>query len=142
MMLLPDIQPPPVTWCFKPGLPEQERGSKQQRETGERDAERWLVCVACGHRVTSDAERIEVAGAHEHTFMNPHAFAYHLGCFGQAGGAVPRGPATTQFTWFPGYAWRLAHCGGCGRHLGWLFQADAQRFYGLILNRLKESGDD
>jgi hypothetical protein len=32
---------------------------------------RGLVCAACEHAITDDASRIDMAGAHEHTFVNP-----------------------------------------------------------------------
>lgn len=31
------------------------------------------------------------------------------------------GDPTEEHTWFPGYAWRMAHCRACQRHLGWGF---------------------
>lgn len=32
--------------------------------------------------------------------------------------------ASTEDSWFPGYAWRIASCGECASHLGWLFTSD------------------
>ena len=32
--------------------------------------------------------------------------------------------ASTEDSWFPGYAWRVASCGECASHLGWLFTSD------------------
>ena len=53
-----------------------------------------------------------------------------MGCF-------ELGKATNEFTWFPGYAWRIAYCKSCQHHLGWSYYSnEAERFYGLILDYL------
>lgn len=78
-------------------------------------------------------------GAIEHRVRNPHGFAFHIGCFKNAEGCRADGAAATHaYTWFPGYAWRLARCGKCGLHLGWFYTAGDSVFYGLILNRLTD----
>lgn len=123
-------------WCFKPGTPKGDQVAEDQHDDLDRGADEWIVCKACEHRVTTDRDRAVVQDKHEHTFMNPHAFAYHIGCFGQAPGVVPNGPSSDYWTWFPGYSWQLAHCAGCGVHLGWLFRGDTRRFFGLVLDRL------
>jgi hypothetical protein len=86
--------------------------------------------------VTSEDERIAVDGGHGHHVVNPHGFAFDIGCFREAAGCVTAGAPTFEFTWFPGYAWRHALCGGCGTHLGWCFAAAASGFFGLVLERL------
>ena len=43
-----------------------------------------------------------------------------------------------MFSWFPGYAWMVGVCRGCGEHLGWLFVSADSRFHGLIADRLAE----
>lgn len=99
-----------------------------------------LLCLACGHPITSLRERITAGGAHQHTFTNPAGYVFRIGCFGRAPGCVQTGPPTLEHTWFPGRAWRYALCGGCRTHLGWAFHDGDSGFFGLILDRLLETG--
>ena len=108
----------------KPGTPQDE------------GAGRPLRCAACGHPITHDDARTEVAGSHEHTFFNPHGVLFRIGCFREAPGARLVGERTTDFTWFAGHTWQIALCGQCGQHLGWRFEAANACFHGLIQDRL------
>ena len=105
---------------------------------------RRLLCRLCDTPITSDADRCEVDGAHVHERINPHGDRCVFGCFGQAAGARAVGQPTAEHSWFAGHAWSLSLCGGCGSHLGWLFQGPAGAvFHGLVLDRLsrEESND-
>lgn len=93
------------------------------------------ICRACRARVTSPAARIQVAGSHRHTFVNPQGEGFEIGCFSEARGVVGVGGATEHFTWFPGAPWRAAICGGCATQLGWAF-GEPIGFYGLVLTRI------
>jgi hypothetical protein len=95
-----------------------------------------IRCGRCRHGVTAGRFVVEVDGSHEHTFRNPAGWSFRMGCFADAPGAAVSGAATQAHTWFPGYAWRLAHCGSCGTHLGWWFVGGADAFAGLVLTRL------
>jgi hypothetical protein len=95
-----------------------------------------LRCARCGHVITASGWAMQVGGSHEHSFVNPHGFLYRIGCFACAPGSVPCGDEHSAYSWFPGYAWQIAHCGACEAHLGWGFRGAADRFYGLILDRL------
>ena len=53
-----------------------------------------LRCRACEAEIASDDDRIEMSGAHAHTFVNPHGHVFEVGCFARAPGCVPVGPAT------------------------------------------------
>ncbi len=98
---------------------------------------RRIVCAVCGHPISSERERIEMKGRHEHRCMNPDGVVFHIGCFHRAPGCVTHGVPTMEFTWFPGFAWNYALCAGCSTLLGWQYHgADATAFFGLILNRL------
>jgi hypothetical protein len=111
------------------------------RETTTDEGGRVLACAACGRPITTTAARIEMDGAHAHTFANPHGFVYRIGCFSTAPGCAPVSPPSTDFAWFAGYAWQIAACTGCGEHIGWLFRSGSARFHGLILDRLVEAED-
>jgi hypothetical protein len=98
-----------------------------------------LVCAACAAPITHARYRIAVLGAHEHRCLNPAGLLFHIGCFALAIGCRTLGPASSEYTWFPGYLWRLALCGACGQHLGWHFRAESgDAFFGLVLDRLRE----
>jgi hypothetical protein len=96
------------------------------------------VCAACAHVLTDDDARISVSGAHVHVFRNPSAIDYRIGCFSDAPGCRGIGDFSTVWTWFPGWAWRVAECANCGAHLGWSFSREQGLFYGLILERIVE----
>lgn len=100
-------------------------------------AERVLRCRRCGHPVTTEQARRSVNGRHVHHLFNPAGILFEVGCFEAAPGCRFDGALTTEFTWFPGFAWRYALCGGCGSHLGWEYQGEAGGFAGLIVTELR-----
>ena len=78
-----------------------------------------------------------MAGSHAHRFTNPVGYVYEIGCFRAAPGCGHVGEFIAEHTWFAGYSWQIAVCGGCGEHLGWRYRgAEAGMFYGLITGRL------
>ena len=97
-----------------------------------------LVCRACGPFVAERRDRIDVDGAHAHSFINPAGAIYRVGCFAAAPGARPWGEPSPHWTWFAGFEWRVATCRGCGDLLGWAFSSEASSFVALILDRLAE----
>ena len=96
-----------------------------------------VVCAACDHALTRASARIEVDGAHEHAFANPAGLTFRVACFRQAPGCTDWGDESTIWTWFKGYAWRVALCGACSEHVGWSYRNDASFFFGLITTRIK-----
>jgi hypothetical protein len=109
-----------------------------ERPEAEEERGRVLACAACRQAITTSAARIEVGGAHEHRFTNPHGLQFHIGCFSSVAGCATAGDPETFFTWFPGYSWQVEGCSRCGAHLGWLFRSTGHGFHGLILDRLVE----
>lgn len=106
-----------------------------EQETSEDD--RLIRCVQCLHGITRVGDGISRQGMHRHTFANPHGIVFEIGCFKEAAGCGYAGAPTAEFTWFPGYAWRIAVCKKCTLHLGWLFlSTEKDRFNGLIVDRL------
>jgi hypothetical protein len=101
------------------------------------DRARPLVCVACGHRITDEAYRIEHGGSHGHTFVNAAGYVHAIGCFALAPGVVYAGEPDTYFSWFPGWSWQIAECGLCRSHVGWIYRCAGDQFHGLVLDRLR-----
>jgi len=104
--------------------------------------DQWIVCRQCLNRITGPGQRISVNGSHLHTFANPSGVVFEIGCFRSAIGCTMMGPPSTEFAWFTGYSWQIAICVSCQIHLGWSFMSPSgNRFYGLILDRIKKISD-
>lgn len=103
------------------------------------ESEPVYLCAACGSPVTRARWAIAPTGDHERTVFNPAGIVFRILVFGEAPGADPCGAAFTDFTWFSGFAWRLALCRGCGVHLGWRYEGETapRVFFGLIKDRLR-----
>ena len=104
----------------------------------------WLLCAACGARIAERGAATSFDGGHRHRFVNPHGLAFTIALFDGAPGCAAEGEATEHFSWFPGYAWRVAVCRGCRTHLGWAFECvgppgvgEPGGFHGLIEGRLR-----
>ena len=101
------------------------------------NTEKYIFCRQCFQVITSEVERIEVHGAHKHTFANPHGLVFEIGCFRSAAGCIYTGKPVADFTWFKGFKWQLAACGKCLVQMGWRFVSlGSEGFSGLILDRL------
>lgn len=50
-------------------------------------------------------------------------YVHEMVTFRRVRGLHLYGHPETQHSWFPGYAWTIAHCSNCGQHLGWRFTA-------------------
>lgn len=110
--------------------------SESARDAGTTDDEA-VRCAVCDHRISERAYRIEMAGGHEHTFVNPHGIAFVIGCFVAAPGCIHLGATEEAFSWFPGYSWQVAACARCRSHVGWIYRLAGQQFHGLILAALR-----
>ena len=100
-----------------------------------------VYCAGCGEVVTRTRWAFSMNGSHEHVFFNPHGVVFRVLCFTEAPGARDEGQPTDDFTWFKGFDWNFALCGGCGEHLGWRYAGDDGPgvFFGLIKGRLSST---
>ncbi len=114
------------------------------RESGPEYGGGRLVCAACGHFITRREFAVRANGARLHTFCNPHGLVFEIALFSQAPGCLVLGPPCLEFTWFPGYAWSVACCGGCAGQLGWRYDSVSDEgFFGIVAERIvteKENG--
>lgn len=130
-------------FSLRSGHPPEKSGTKKFPEPKDKPsvvAEKAILCRQCRHTITFPAEETAVNNAHLHTFANPEGIVFEIGCFRNAPGCSYVGPASTEFTWFAGYSWRIAICANCLIHLGWKFLAsEGHFFHGLITDRLSAS---
>lgn len=96
---------------------------------------RKFYCAFCKNHVADSDAGISINGGQTHTFSNPAGHTYTVNCFQSAPGCLIIGESTYEFTWFKGYAWKIALCQSCKEQLGWLF-SNEQEFYALIADHL------
>ena len=142
----PVFEPIKSKWEFRdpsqkhPSAEDPESTIEDKPDDDSTEPENLIICRQCRHIVAKPDDRIEVQGSHQHTFANPQGLVFEIGCFRFAQGCGFVGPLTDEFTWFKGYAWRVAVCGACLTHLGWLYLSPgSDSFCGLIMDRLIQS---
>ena len=89
----------------------------------EAGARGWYACAACAARLAREDWVLESSSAAPLVFANPHGRFFELLLVSHVIGGVFDRQATTEFTWFTGYAWRVAGCARCRAHIGWHFEA-------------------
>jgi len=123
--------------CFQPERPPRPADGQPDVDDGPGEGEERAVrCGSCGAEITSERAVTEVQGKADHTFFNPAGVIFEIRCYSAAPGCEVLGQPTTEFSWFPGYAWSYALCGACGDHLGWQFEGGGPAFLGLIRSKL------
>ncbi|XP_008558965.1 protein cereblon isoform X2 [Microplitis demolitor] len=102
-----------------------------------------FVCKRCGAKVArqTDVFQMNEEGV-QSAYCNPAGAIHETITLHKAQSLVlDNAPASTEYSWFPGYAWTIAHCGGCRFHMGWRFTATRrdlkpQSFWGLTRTSL------
>uniref|UniRef100_A0A7S4UPL4 Protein cereblon n=1 Tax=Guillardia theta TaxID=55529 RepID=A0A7S4UPL4_GUITH len=79
-------------------------------------------------------------------YVNPAGVVHSTVTFYAARNLRLIGERSTQHSWFPGYAWRIAVCANCGTHMGWRFSCVKEdsiprSFWGLCRDSLRSSMD-
>ena len=111
-------------------------------------------CATCGAHLgllrdtISDVSDLGPSG----TFVNPHGSIRSITCVRTlaAGSVACLGLPTTEFSWFPHYAWTAMIC-SCEQHLGWRFTRVSgdgpEEFWGLesgyvVVSSLQQGGQE
>jgi hypothetical protein len=116
--------------------------SRDPQSDGEAERLRML-CRGCKTPISDRSFVFGPAGAPPvQVFTNPEGRVCEVLTVHRAESLLFVGPATTEHTWFVGYAWRVALCAQCLRHLGWRYEAVAEAlppvFFGLLSSELVE----
>lgn len=102
---------------------------------------RAYQCSSCQGLIATSDRLLSIDGKHLHSFVNPAGVECRFYTFASSPGAAARGPATKEYTWFPGYRWSLAFCRACGQHLGWHYEAVSDQvkpaeYWGILITHL------
>lgn len=83
----------------------------------------------------------------QNSFVNSNGYVHDTMTVRNARGLIQEYEWSTEFSWFPGYAWRITCCEHCGRHIGWCYRSikpdtKPKKFFGLSRAnvRLQSSG--
>ncbi|MEE8409255.1 MAG: cereblon family protein [Myxococcota bacterium] len=137
------MQPPALELKTHKPATSREREPGHSAQTEERE-EKPILCRRCGAEI-SDSEALFSMGGERisRVFSNPNGMLHEIITVGRARGLRLEGPPTTDFSWFPGYAWEIAFCEACESHLGWQFTAaeagaEPSLFFGLRRSEIVE----
>lgn len=83
-------------------------------------------CLTCGFQIANfrDVFPMTKDGV-QASYCNKNGFIHEtvtVSCVDEDSLAIEE-RASTKFSWFPGYSWRIAYCQHCSRHKGWKFTA-------------------
>jgi len=83
-----------------------------------------MGCRRCGAKICdwSQAFCMSTEGPIS-AYVNPGGVVHETATFFQATNLALTGSSSTEHSWFPGYAWTIAVCACCMRHIGWRFTA-------------------
>ncbi|XP_012284303.1 protein cereblon [Orussus abietinus] len=102
-----------------------------------------LVCSHCNRFIGKRTDMFPMSKeGTQNTYCNPVGRIFDTVTLYTAEGLNFDGyPPSTEFSWFPGYAWIVVNCQGCNIHMGWRFTAVEEdlkpaAFYGLVRKAL------
>ncbi|XP_073954251.1 protein cereblon-like isoform X2 [Choristoneura fumiferana] len=98
-----------------------------------------LCCGACGGELARRAHMFAMSSDGVHANYTNHGGFMHDIVTVRSARNTSLGAPSAEYSWFPGYCWRVAQCAGCTAHVGWRFDAMKKRlrpaqFYALCRN--------
>ncbi|KAK6624825.1 hypothetical protein RUM44_011689 [Polyplax serrata] len=83
-----------------------------------------LYCVNCGNSIASRTDVFSMSIDGQGMYCNPGGYVHDvLTVYNGLGMTLTSDIPSTEYSWFPGYAWTIAKCSNCDSHIGWLFTA-------------------
>ncbi|XP_047998312.1 protein cereblon-like [Leguminivora glycinivorella] len=87
------------------------------------DKSKALCCGSCGAELSRRSHMFAMSSDGVHAnYTNFGGFMHDVVTVRTATETL-LGPPSAEYSWFPGYTWRVAQCSACGTHVGWRFDA-------------------
>uniref|UniRef100_A0A8C4QNY1 Protein cereblon n=1 Tax=Eptatretus burgeri TaxID=7764 RepID=A0A8C4QNY1_EPTBU len=102
-----------------------------------------LCCNNCRSEITTQSDIFSLSRSGPMAaYVNPHGYVHEALTVHKTTNVNLSGRPSTQYSWFPGYAWTIARCRHCGYHVGWKFSATCKeltplKFWGLSRSALR-----
>jgi cereblon len=96
-------------------------------------------CSVCGAKIAHSTAIVRIAGAEEHSFVNPMGIRFDFRTFAACENVLIHKDLFFRHSWFRGYGWRFLNCEACFQHLGWKYDAVVKNngvasFYGVLVD--------
>jgi len=98
---------------------------------------RVLVCRRCSKQLGDQQNIFSMSKeGPQGAFVNPNGHVHETLTLYKAKNLRLVGEPSTEYSWFPGYAWTITECLGCWNHIGWKFTSTnhklrPEKFYGF-----------
>jgi len=98
---------------------------------------RVLVCIRCKKQLGDQQNIFSMSKeGPQGAFVNPNGHVHETLTLYKAKNLRLVGEPSTEYSWFPGYAWTITECLGCWNHIGWKFTSTnsklkPEKFYGF-----------
>lgn len=115
-----------------------------QKEINYLEKDRCFVCNECNLLIGKQSDMFPMSReGPQSTFCNSGGIIHETVTLYKAEGLVLIGDEpSSEYSWFPGYAWTIVTCRRCRNHMGWLFTAEnnnlrPKSFWGLTRRSLR-----
>ncbi|EFN75562.1 protein cereblon [Harpegnathos saltator] len=119
--------------------------TRLQREIKYLIEDKIYVCVQCETLIGRQSHMFPMnREGPQGTYVNPEGVIHETITFYHVQGvALSSSSPSTNYSWFPGYAWTVAICKRCSQHVGWKFTATDSNlrpkvFWGVTRRSLKD----
>jgi len=87
-----------------------------------------LCCRRCGAEVAAQDDIFSMSQeGPQSAYVNPGGYVHETLTLYKTRRLYLVGETSTEYSWFPGYAWTIAQCKGCHCHMGWKFTSTHKR---------------
>jgi len=96
-----------------------------------------LCCRNCGEEIGKQEDIFSMSSeGPQGAYVNPGGYVHETLTLFKAKNLSLVGEPSTEYSWFPGYAWTICQCRYCDCHMGWKFTASnsslkPKKFWGL-----------